>query len=66
MQVNEGGGATQGIGGERYKSATVAWEADRWPSAVELVSWEKLQRRTPQEALDAAKAVKKQYDESRQ
>jgi hypothetical protein len=56
------GATSRGIGGETYKSQTATLAGDKWPSASELARWELIVRRTPEEALKAARQVKENFD----
>jgi hypothetical protein len=65
LQINEESGTSNGIGGELYKTTSAVSPGASWPSSADLAVWEKITRRSPKEALDAAKEVKRQYDDSR-
>lgn len=56
------GATSRGIGGETYKSQAATLAGDKWPSASELARWEQIVRRTPEEALKAARQVKENFD----
>jgi hypothetical protein len=65
IQVNEETGTSNGMGAELYKSTTASLRGDEWPTPTELANWSKISRRSPKEALEAAKELKAKHDAAR-